>query len=91
MSSNFISDEGLLRDLLVFLTGADEIPLLGFQPEPELTFGHLDQFPIDCPTREYPVANTCGLQLRLPILPTYDIFKCRVEATVHAFTTFTAV
>ena len=45
--------------MLVFLTGADKIPPLGFDKECSVIFLH-------GPGEKLATANTCDLQLRLP-------------------------
>ncbi|KAF5278245.1 hypothetical protein FQR65_LT15734 [Abscondita terminalis] len=60
-------DQTTLKDILVFSTGADTIPPLGFEQDPTLCFLYDDSL--------FPTANTCGLQLRLPTChKTYDDF-----------------
>ena len=48
-----------LQDLLVFFTGADAVPVLGFDRRPKLVF-------LDAPTEKLPTASTCELHLRIP-------------------------
>lgn len=55
---------GNLEKLLIFATGADRKPYLGFHMEPTIEFSH--DLPNDDFTREYPKSNTCGLILTLP-------------------------
>ena len=59
-----------LADVLVFTSGADHIPLLGFQKPPILTFVHNK-------TRVLPTASTCDVELRLPTVHggNYEKFK----------------
>lgn len=57
-----------LEDVLMFATGADKIPPLGFPVKPSLDF-------IYDKARKYPEANTCALILRLPIHQTYEEFS----------------
>uniref|UniRef100_A0A3B3DHH1 HECT domain-containing protein n=1 Tax=Oryzias melastigma TaxID=30732 RepID=A0A3B3DHH1_ORYME len=57
----------ILEDILVFASGADKIPVLGFNPKPALEF-------LFDPIRRFPEANTCLVQIRLPVLPTYRAF-----------------
>lgn len=52
------TQESTLKDLLIFATGVDSIPPLGFPTKPVLTFLHSED--------KYPLANTCALQLKLP-------------------------
>lgn len=60
-----------LEDILVFTTGADKIPPLGFDVQPKISFLHNDSL--------YPTANTCGLELFLPTKhKTYGEFKQHV-------------
>ncbi|KAF5276798.1 hypothetical protein FQR65_LT16177 [Abscondita terminalis] len=47
-----------LSEILIFATGADEIPMLGFDINPKILFLHNDKL--------YPEANTCALQIQLP-------------------------
>ncbi len=58
--------------LLMFATGTDQIPALGFDPEPTLQFLHI---PVNGSQRMYPEANTCGLVLRLPLHASYESFN----------------
>ncbi|KAJ8910347.1 hypothetical protein NQ315_004546 [Exocentrus adspersus] len=56
-----------LEDILIFWTGVPCVPPLGFEFKPTICFQK------DC---IYPTANTCGLQLRLPLIhETYEKFK----------------
>jgi len=48
-----------LEDVLVFFTGADRVPPLGFAKECSVTFLH-------GPGEKLATASTCDLQLRLP-------------------------
>ena len=48
-----------LDDVLVFFSGADRVPPLGFEKQPSVTFLH--------DTRsKFATASTCSLELRLP-------------------------
>ncbi len=58
--------------LLMFATGTDRIPALGFDPEPTIQFLHT---PVNGSQRMYPEANTCGLILRLPLHASYESFN----------------
>ena len=59
-----------LEEVLVFCTGADRIPPLGFDRIPSLTF--LD----NNPSSMLPTASTCSIELRLPTChKTYEGFK----------------
>uniref|UniRef100_A0A3P8S6T4 HECT domain-containing protein n=1 Tax=Amphiprion percula TaxID=161767 RepID=A0A3P8S6T4_AMPPE len=55
-----------LEDILVFFTGCDNIPALGFSPKPSLEFINHSRFP---------VANTCDNILRIPLHASYTAFK----------------
>uniref|UniRef100_A0A673FE31 HECT domain-containing protein n=1 Tax=Sinocyclocheilus rhinocerous TaxID=307959 RepID=A0A673FE31_9TELE len=67
-----------LDQLLVFASGADRIPALGFSPQPTLNFIHETG-------RKYPEANTCLVKLKLPIHNTYEVFtKYMCEGIVQA-------
>ena len=46
-----------LSDILVFFSGSDTIPPLGYDVKPVLKFDH---------TAVFPTAQTCGLQFHLP-------------------------
>ena len=48
-----------IADILVFFTGAERIPPLGFEKTPTVTFLHQDAL--------FATASTCDLKLRLPI------------------------
>ena len=59
-----------LEDVLVFMTGADRIPILGFELPPKLSF--LEYLP----SKLLPTASTCSVELRLPTIHTdYSVFK----------------
>lgn len=85
----FILTEGVasvtLEQLLVFVTGADCIPPLGFDPQPMVEFLH-DAIPsIDGKTHyvsKYPVTSTCSNTIMLPLSETYDIFKFHLEDAI---------
>ena len=53
--------EGLLPQLLVFITGADKIPILGFPENIDI-----DLFDYKPGVRRFPTASTCGLRFTLP-------------------------
>ena len=57
----------LAKKLLIVSTGAEAIPLLGFEKPLELSF---------LQTGTLPTASTCSLHLRLPVVHTdYNKFK----------------
>uniref|UniRef100_A0A8D3DZU0 HECT domain-containing protein n=1 Tax=Scophthalmus maximus TaxID=52904 RepID=A0A8D3DZU0_SCOMX len=63
-----------LGDVLIFSTGLDKIPAMGFPTQPELEFLH----PEDGPAM-FPMANTCGPVLRLPVQPTFPKFESAMD------------
>lgn len=65
-----------LEDVLIFATGTNRIPPLGLLPSPNLSFLHKDD---EDGQSKFPIANTCANQLKLPIHPSYDLFKENVE------------
>lgn len=67
-----------MDQLLVFASGADRVPALGFSPQPTLNFIHETG-------RKYPEANTCLVNLKLPIHHTYAQFtKYMCEGIIQA-------
>ncbi|XP_034550588.1 G2/M phase-specific E3 ubiquitin-protein ligase-like [Notolabrus celidotus] len=67
-----------MEQILVFASGADRVPALGFSPHPTLTFIHETG-------RNYPEANTCLVNLKLPIHDTYVQFtKFMCEGIIQA-------
>ena len=63
--------EWLLPQLLIFITAADNIPVLGFPKSIEIVF-----FDIDPKKRRFPMTSTCGLKLKLPRgIPSYEEFE----------------
>ncbi|XP_041823681.1 G2/M phase-specific E3 ubiquitin-protein ligase [Melanotaenia boesemani] len=59
--------EVTLEQVLVFVSGADRIPVLGFTPRPTLSFLHEHG-------KIFPEANTCIVNLKLPIHQNYENF-----------------
>ncbi|XP_069139550.1 G2/M phase-specific E3 ubiquitin-protein ligase-like isoform X5 [Argopecten irradians] len=56
-----------LSEVLAFTTGADSVPLLGFDPSPSITFTECGRFPR---------ANTCAMEIALPLNVTpFEEFK----------------
>ena len=52
----------------MFFSGANRVPMLGFEKKPSLSFLHLNAM--------LPTASTCALQLRLPAnFKDYQLFK----------------
>ena len=60
----------LVEEVLVFFTGADRVPPLGFDQVSKVVFLHNE-------TAKFCTASTCDLHLRLPICygEDYDAFK----------------
>jgi HECT-domain (ubiquitin-transferase) len=80
----------LLPCLLTYFTSMDQVPPLGFNPEPRLEFRDPVDIPIDDSTRNYPLANTCmNILTLLPVLKTYDEFYTNIVAVIQTVTTFT--
>lgn len=68
-----------MEDILIFATGASEIPPLGFPTEARLQFLHADDFPFGI---KYPLANTCTLTLSLPVHLKYEEFCQEMESGI---------
>jgi hypothetical protein len=71
----FLVDEASanLEDVLVFITGANVPPPLGFDSTPtiELTDGN------------FPTANTCSTTLHLPtVYEEYEVFKGKMDFSI---------
>lgn len=71
--------------MMVFATGAEAVPVLGFEHPPQITFDHDD----DSPTKDFPVANTCVLSLRLPLIKDYVKFSTNCQACFNVVQIFT--
>lgn len=54
------NEECNLGDILIFITGIDSMPQLGFRIKVDVKFCVQDDL-------QYPTSNTCGLKLYLPI------------------------
>ena len=54
------------KDILIFTTGASDVPPMGFSPTPTIQFNDGMKFPL---------ASTCSNVLTLPLNQTYDEFK----------------
>ena len=74
-----------LADLLIFATGANSIPPFGFDPQPQLLMKHPDADDIKA---GFPFANTCALELQIPVLNDYDVFRDRMSAALINCVTF---
>ncbi|KAK9976745.1 hypothetical protein ABG768_021948, partial [Culter alburnus] len=73
-----------LGQILIFTSGADKIPPLGFGHKPTIQFLH----PEDHGNRIFPEANTCDVTLRLPLHGTYLQFRERMESGILQSPTF---
>ncbi|KAB0795188.1 hypothetical protein PPYR_12027 [Photinus pyralis] len=63
-----------LADILIFATGADCVPPLGFPIVPKIMFLHGEN------SGKYPLANTCALNLKIPTIhKRYDDFKANLD------------
>ena len=82
-------DVSRAEELLQWLTGSNQIPALGFEVTPSIHFGQASALDVDDATASYPVADTCGLRLRLPIVPSYNSFRDKFMEALTV-TTFTA-
>lgn len=65
-----------LEKILVFATGADRLPPLGFPVNPTILFNHEE---VKDDKVKYPKANTRGLILTLPIVSSFDEFIHAME------------
>lgn len=68
-----------LETVLVFASGASEIPRLGFPTEPHLEFLHVQGAE---PKQIFPEANTCVITLRLPIHTSYEVWREYMESGI---------
>ncbi|KAJ8015882.1 hypothetical protein DPEC_G00001140 [Dallia pectoralis] len=62
-----------LEDILVFVTGASQIPPFGFDPMPTISFLHPTV--LGGTKKRFPEANTCAIILHLPIHESYEEFS----------------
>ena len=71
-------DNLALEEILIFFSGSDYVPPLGFIPDPTLSFHKKD----------FPTASTCSLRLTLPLHQDYETFKNKVKFGIrncHSF------
>ena len=59
-----------LEDILVFATGASEVPPMGFDEQPSVSFKNPDEV-----GGALPSASTCSNTMYLPVHDTYGTFK----------------
>jgi hypothetical protein len=76
-----------LASLLVFVTGADEVPALGFKPDPCIAFLHQGDVPVHL--LGLPQVSTCSLQLQLPVVADFETFKVNMLSAIAMVSTFT--
>ena len=75
-----------LEDILIFFTGADTVPAVGFGKTPKLSF--LD----NVPSRLLPTASTCAIELRIPTCHTdYASFRQYMELALKGYCGFGGV
>lgn len=75
-----------LEKILIFVSGVEQIPPLGFPQRPQIQFLHT---PLEDSTwRRYPEANTCSIILRLPIHATFENFVEYMESGILQSPTF---
>ena len=82
----FSEEEAGLETLLVFITGYDTVPPLGFEPSLRLNFVHPET---QCSYDGVPYANTCANMLTIPVLEEYETFKQRMNLALKIGTVFT--
>ncbi|XP_057183740.1 G2/M phase-specific E3 ubiquitin-protein ligase-like [Triplophysa rosa] len=80
-----VEEEGSQRlgAILAFATGSDQVPPIGFHPQPSIAFHHDTETP-----QRFPVANTCIICLRFPLYSTYSDFKSNMDFAIdniHGF------
>lgn len=73
-----------LEQMLIFASGIDCIPPLGFPNHPTIQFLHDS----NGYRRIFPEANTCEVLLRLPLHPSYSIFTEYMESGILQSPTF---
>ncbi|KAJ1170684.1 hypothetical protein NDU88_002557 [Pleurodeles waltl] len=66
-----------IKDILCFVTGANTVPPLGFNPQPSIEFLHVCSGQVQLSM--FPEANTCGNVLRLPLSMSYEEFKTNMD------------
>jgi hypothetical protein len=62
-----------VADVLVFFTGCDSLPPLGFNTCPKVVF---------CYNSTRATASTCDLIIRIPVLPDYEQFKAAMVSSL---------
>ncbi|XP_006813584.1 G2/M phase-specific E3 ubiquitin-protein ligase-like, partial [Saccoglossus kowalevskii] len=69
------SSEASLTDILIFATGADKVPPLGFFPKLSVKFIHNG----DIGKQKLPLGNTCANLLYIPVVNSYELFKSSMD------------
>lgn len=69
-----VENDASLGDILVFFTGLDSVPALGFSPKPSLEFITHSRFPL---------ANTCENILHIPVHAVYTAFKSDMDFAIR--------
>lgn len=71
---HFVDTPDKFKSILVFVTGLDSVPPLGFSPPLKLKFRHPEA---DKKVSVFatPYANTCFNTLSIPVTETYNAFK----------------
>ncbi|KAL3889963.1 hypothetical protein ACJMK2_002277 [Sinanodonta woodiana] len=72
-----------------FTTGADEVPALGFNFPLQLSFIHPEDLQTKCCTAGFPYANTCAMELKIPVVNDYNTFQRNMAAAISMTVTFT--
>ncbi|XP_041830515.1 G2/M phase-specific E3 ubiquitin-protein ligase-like [Melanotaenia boesemani] len=75
-----------LDKILIFASGVDQIPPMGFPQRPQIEFLHAPHE--SGARRRYPEANTCSVVLRLPIHHTFEDFVEYMESGIRQSPTF---
>ena len=70
-----------LQDVIIFTTGADRIPTLGFSPTPTLNFHKLEGLG-DESCDNFPFGNTCRNIFDLPLITDYEKSKTNFMAAL---------
>jgi len=80
-----------LQSVLKFATGCEEIPVLGFVPQPTIVFLHDDSNHDDPYRTGYPYADMCALVLKLPIIENFERFQQVMCSCLRLCTTFSDI
>ncbi len=83
------TDSHQLGQLLIFATGLETIPPLGFEPEPAIRFRHNEDLDSNDKTAAYPISNTCTNTLWLPVVSSYSQFAENMQTAIVECYSFT--